>query len=160
MDVKGQTKQYRVISHKLSLLMWVVACGVIVWGLYVVISIVNRRPDLWYFLFMVPVELYVMISLYFIIDRFRLFISPDGIRFQFWAYDVSSTWKNVERMEKGIWQNRLVLKQPLVEKWKYAWMILFPSNFQARYIPFGRFTWSRFREVENEVRKYAPHLFI
>ncbi len=159
MDDKNNTKEYRIFNYKLSLLIWLVCFGVVVWGFYKVTSLVNRRPDFWYFLFIVPFYLHVLTSLYFMFDRFRLVISPDGIKFQFWAYNIFSAWENIVNIEKGTFRNRLVLKNPSIEKWKYAWLVSWAISYDTKHIPFGRFTWGSFKELENDIKKHAPHLF-
>jgi hypothetical protein len=160
MDNQSQVKEYRLISYKLSLLMWVICCGTAIWGLYKIVLSVINRPGLWYFLFLVPFYIYVLFAVYFVVDRFRLFLSADGIRYQFWSYDIYAKWDNVERIESGFFQKRLILKNSSAEKWKYAWIIsMFSPSNQPKQIPFSKFTWSKFKELENDVKKYAPHLF-
>ena len=162
MDNQIQVKEYRLVSYKLSLLIWVICCGTVFWSLYKIVLSVKNRPELWYFLFLAPLYIYVLIAIYFVIHRFRLFLSADGIRYQFWSYDIYAKWDNIERIEIGTFKKRLILKNSSTKKWEHAWIIsmfMFSPSNQPTEIPFSKFTWGKFKELENDVKKYAPHLF-
>ena len=161
MKVEDSTTEYRLISHKIGLLLWIVCCGVVAWSSYKLTSMVSNNPESWYLaVIIVPFFLYILIYTFIMIDRFRLFVSSDGIQFQFFANTIYSSWKDIERIEKIPNRTpRLVLRNPSFEKWKYAWLLPSIYNRPIEKIPFGKWTWSRFRQLENDVRKYAPHLF-
>jgi hypothetical protein len=160
MKVEDSTTEYRLISHKISLLIWVVCCGAAIWSLYKLTILVTKNPKLWYLaLLSVPIYIYSLFFLFILVDRFRLFVSSEGIKFQFFVNTIYSAWDDVEKIEKIPFQTRLVLRNPSIEKWKYAWLLPLFYARPIQTIPFGKSTWSRFRDLENEMRKYAPHLF-
>jgi hypothetical protein len=159
MEVKDDIKNYKIVGYRILFLLWIVCCGLFAWLSFKVISLVSRKPDLWYLvLFTIPLMLYSLASYFFMLARFRLYLSPDGITFQFWAITLFSKWEGVERIQKGFLSTQIIVRNPNIEKWKYAW-VLPTMGKSISWIPFSKFVWERFDEVERTIRKYAPHLF-
>jgi hypothetical protein len=156
-------KEYRTSTYWLQLFLWILACGAVAWNLYKLGGLVIRNPGFWWLaVIQVPLQTSVLVFMYHMIQDFRLRISEDGITLSMWSRTIYVEWKQVKRLEYAFFQKQLVIEEPVIEKRKAWWLWLdfhkLRSDDSFKLIPFSRWAWEKFDEVETEVRKFLPHL--
>ena len=143
--------------------LWILACLAVAWNMYKLGGLVLRNPGLWWLAaFEIPLQISVLVFMYHMIHDVRLRISESGIEFLMWSRTIRAEWKQVKRLEYVFFQKQLVIEKPGIEKRKAWWLWLdfhkLRSDESFKYIPFSRWSWENFDEVETEVRKFVPHL--
>ena len=156
MSESGYPKEYRLRIYWLLLMMWVGGLIAVIWSLVSLGNLILRRPEYWFIVVIIPIQIYVLIFLFYFVKDFRLHISESGINFIVWSRTISAKWSQVKSLDRAYFQNQLVLDSPRVEKrkdWRFFPDFLgFRSNASFRSLPFSKNTWERYSEIESEVR--------
>lgn len=93
-------------------------------------------------------------------NGYRLVVSSKGIEYRAPLRRVSAVWDNIEHAVIGdAGQPDLVLRQPDAAHKLASIRFLARFNLFTR-IPLGSFMWAWHTGLENDLRQYAPHLFL
>ena len=157
-------KEYRTSTYWLQLLLWIAACFAVVWNIYKLSGLVIRNPGFWLLAVIeIPLQVSVLVFMFHMIQDVRLRITESGLTFLMWSRTISVNWRQVKRLDYVYFQKQLVIEKPVVEKRKAWWLWLdfhkLRNDDSFKLIPFSRWSWEKFDEIEVEVQKQLPHLF-
>jgi hypothetical protein len=146
------------------LLFWIAACFAVAWNVYKLSGLVIRHPGFWLLAVIeIPLQFSVLVFMYHMIQDVRLRITESGMIFSMWSRTISVDWNQIKRLDYVYFHKQLVIEKPVVEKRKAWWLWLdfhkLRRDDSFRLIPFSRWAWEKFDEIEVEVKKQLPHLF-
>lgn len=94
----------------------------------------------------------------------QLTISPDGISYMNMFGTLWSPWTNAKGIERRIWGTRLTFnsKPQYLKSKRWGWYMqpaLWPfARYSQETIPIGHYRWEGFKELQADLKHYAPHL--
>ena len=157
-------KEYRTSTYWFQLLFWVAACFAVAWNVYKLSGLVIRQPVFWLLAVIeVPLQFSILVFMYHMIQDVRLRITESGMLFLMWSRTISVNWNQVKRLDYVYFQKQLVIEKPVIKKRKAWWLWLdfhkLRHDDSFNLIPFSRWAWEKFDEIEVEIKKQLPHLF-
>jgi hypothetical protein len=123
----------------------------------------SSKPELWEML-LIPILVIAGLSqlmfpslLLWQLRDTHILVSPDGITYTSPSMALKCAWYNLERIRENGQYNSLVLRKPV--ELKCAWWSRLFSRQAVQEIPLSWFPGWQGKELGQEIKRYAPHLF-
>ena len=162
MDNPSESKEYKTAAYKVYLLVWLLFVGIYAWQL---IRLIRLTSSYMLLVITLPIMTYFLPYTFYVFHKERLVLSKDGIQHKTLFFTMSVSWDKIIRVDPFRFGfKRLVVERTKLEKIINKW-IQWTQPVKAlgntrEYIPFGAINWSSYKDLENELKRHAPHLEI